>query len=145
MSDLRGGAPDAASSSTSAACLPALSEHQAANEQLLLAGVQRWEQSERHTKSFEGQINLARAYLNLYRSNDAQGHMRKAVEPRPGDPRFAAPSNSCGLENWYWPWTIPLPSAESFRLFSEATGIEWQSGATGEERRPAWMSRRLSR
>lgn len=65
--------------------LKLISENECANEQLLLGGVQRWEQAERHSRSFEGQINLARAYLNLHRSNDALTHLRRAIEIRPDD------------------------------------------------------------
>lgn len=68
--------------------LKALQSNESANEQLLLAGVQRWEQSERHTRTFDGQINLARAYLNLNRSNDAIAHLRRAIEIRPEEHRI---------------------------------------------------------
>jgi CheY-like chemotaxis protein len=67
--------------------LRALSENFAANEQLMLAALQRWEQSERYARTFDGQINLARAYLNLNRSNDAIPHLRRAIEIRPDDHR----------------------------------------------------------
>lgn len=63
--------------------LRTLAQPHASNEQLLLAGVQRWEQAERHSRSFDGQLNLAKAYLNLHRSNDAIAHLRNAVELRP--------------------------------------------------------------
>jgi twitching motility two-component system response regulator PilG len=65
--------------------LKSISENESANETLLLGGVQRWEQAERHSRSFDGQINLARAYLNLHRSNDALSHLRRAIEIRPED------------------------------------------------------------
>ena len=63
--------------------LRTLAQPHASNEQLLLAGVQRWEQAERHARTFDGQLNLAKAYLNLHRSNDAVAHLRNAVELRP--------------------------------------------------------------
>jgi len=63
--------------------LKAISENEAVQEGLLLGGVQRWEQTERHSRSFDGQMNLARAYLNLHRSNDALIHLRRAIEIRP--------------------------------------------------------------
>jgi twitching motility two-component system response regulator PilG len=63
--------------------LKAISENDSVHENLLLGGVQRWEQAERHSRSFDGQINLARAYLNLHRSNDALIHLRRAIEIRP--------------------------------------------------------------
>ena len=63
--------------------LKAISENDSGQENLLLGGVQRWEQAERHSRSFDGQINLARAYLNLHRSNDALIHLRRAIEIRP--------------------------------------------------------------
>jgi twitching motility two-component system response regulator PilG len=63
----------------------AISENESAQEHLLLGAVQRWEQAERHSRSFEGQINLARAYLNLHRSNDALIHLRRAIEIRPDE------------------------------------------------------------
>lgn len=65
--------------------LAAVSENDAANEQMLLAAVQKWEQAERHARTFDGQINLARAYLNLRRSNDALPHLRRAIEIRPDE------------------------------------------------------------
>lgn len=63
--------------------LKTLAQPHTTNEQLLLAGVQRWEQAERHSRTFDGQLNLAKAYLNLHRSNDAIMHLRNAVELRP--------------------------------------------------------------
>ncbi|BDC51362.1 hypothetical protein F183_A36780 [Bryobacterales bacterium F-183] len=65
--------------------LAAVSENDSANEQMLLAAVQKWEQAERHSRTFDGQINLARAYLNLRRSNDALPHLRRAIEIRPDE------------------------------------------------------------
>ena len=67
--------------------LAAVSENDAANEQMLLAAVQKWEQAERHARTFDGQMNLARAYLNLRRSNDALPHLRRAIEIRPDEHR----------------------------------------------------------
>jgi twitching motility two-component system response regulator PilG len=63
--------------------LRALSENLTTNEALLRNAVQKWEQAERHSSTFEGQINLAKAYLNLHRSHDAIDHLRRAVELRP--------------------------------------------------------------
>lgn len=55
------------------------------DEQLLLGALQRWEQAERYAKTYEGQLNLARAYLNLRRSHEAIPHIRKALELRGED------------------------------------------------------------
>jgi len=63
--------------------LRALAENLSTNEVLLRNAVQKWEQAERHSSTFEGQINLAKAYLNLHRSHDAIDHLRRAVELRP--------------------------------------------------------------
>ena len=65
--------------------LRAISANRRTDEQLLLGALQRWEQAERYAKTYEGQLNLARAYLNLRRSHEAIPHIRKALELRGED------------------------------------------------------------
>lgn len=65
--------------------LKAIAENRRPDEPLLLGALQRWEQAERHAKTYEGQLNLARVYLNLRRSHEAIPHMRKALELRGED------------------------------------------------------------
>ena len=65
--------------------LRAMSANRRADEQLLLGALQRWEQAERYAKTYEGQLNLARSYLNLRRSHEAIPHIRKALELRGED------------------------------------------------------------
>jgi CheY-like chemotaxis protein len=65
--------------------LRAISANKRADEQLLLGALQRWEQAERYAKTYEGQLNLARIYLNLRRSHEAIPHIRKAMDLRGED------------------------------------------------------------
>jgi CheY-like chemotaxis protein len=65
--------------------LKAIAANRRTDEQLLLGALQRWEQAERYAKTYEGQLNLARAYLNLRRSHEAIPHMRRALELRGED------------------------------------------------------------
>jgi CheY-like chemotaxis protein len=65
--------------------LRAIAANRRIDEQLLLGALQRWEQAERYAKTYEGQLNLARAYLNLRRSHEAIPHLRKALELRGED------------------------------------------------------------
>ena len=65
--------------------LRAIAANRRTDEQLLLGALQRWEQAERYAKTYEGQLNLARAYLNLRRSHEAIPHIRKALELRGED------------------------------------------------------------
>lgn len=65
--------------------LRAIAANRRTDEQLLLGALQRWEQAERYAKTYEGQLNLARAYLNLRRSHEAIPHLRKALELRGED------------------------------------------------------------
>jgi twitching motility two-component system response regulator PilG len=64
--------------------LEAIGRNRLGDEPLLLAGLQRWEQSERYTKTVEGQLNLAKIYLNLRRSQDAIPHLANALEMEGG-------------------------------------------------------------
>ena len=70
--------------------LKAISANRRTDEALLLGALQRWEQAERYAKTFEGQLNLARAYLNLRRSHEAMPHIRKALELRGEDRELRA-------------------------------------------------------
>ena len=65
--------------------LRAIGTNRRTDEKLLLGALQRWEQAERYAKTYEGQLNLARAYLNLRRSHEAIPHIRKALELRGED------------------------------------------------------------
>jgi tetratricopeptide (TPR) repeat protein len=65
--------------------LRAIAANRRTDEPLLLGALQRWEQAERYAKTYEGQLNLARAYLNLRRSHEAIPHIRKALELRGED------------------------------------------------------------
>jgi len=65
--------------------LRAIAANRQTDEPLLLGALQRWEQAERYGKTYEGQLNLARAYLNLRRSHEAIPHIRKALELRGED------------------------------------------------------------
>ena len=65
--------------------LKAIAENRRTDEPLLLGALQRWDQAERFAKTYEGQLNLARVYLNLRRSHEAIPHIRKAMELRGED------------------------------------------------------------
>lgn len=54
-------------------------------EATVLEAVQRLDRTERDRPTAEGQLNLARAFLNLCRSNDAIPHLRKAAELDPSN------------------------------------------------------------
>ena len=65
--------------------LRAISANRRTDQHLLLGALQRWEQAERHAKTYEGQVNLARAYLNLRRSHEAIPYIRNALKLRGND------------------------------------------------------------
>ena len=66
--------------------LEAIGRNRRGDEVLLLNGLQRWEQSERYGKTLDGQLNLARIYLNLRRSQEAIPHLTAAAELEPKNP-----------------------------------------------------------
>lgn len=65
--------------------LEGIGRNRRTDEALLLGALQRWEQAERYAKTYEGQLNMARVYLNLRRSHEAIPHLRKALELRGED------------------------------------------------------------
>jgi CheY-like chemotaxis protein len=65
--------------------MDALRDNRDRKERLLLAAVQKWEHHQRAVRTYEGQLNLARAYLNLHRSHEAIPYLRAASDLNPQD------------------------------------------------------------
>lgn len=55
------------------------------DENALMEAIQRILKELRTQQTFEGHLNLARAYLNLNRSAEALPHLEKAAQMKPGD------------------------------------------------------------